>query len=97
MNENAKSYSRILVDEIRLAEEAQYFSNNSFLACNIKNSITFVYGMHNGLWSNRILGDIYHNDLLMVGHNKNNHHVSIFDLFVALYFVKVIYCRKDDT
>ena len=61
-----------------------------------KNSITFVYGMNNGLWSSRIQGDIYHNDSLRDVHNKNNHHVSIFDLFVALFYVKVIYCGMDD-
>ena len=61
-----------------------------------KNSITFVYGMNNGLWSSRIRGDIYHNDSLRDVHNKNNHHVSIFDLFVALWFVNIIYCGMDD-
>ena len=89
MNINKKIYTK----SYRVID----FQKIVFLHPIYKNSITFVYGMNNGLWSSRTLSDICHNDLLMAVHNKNNLHVSIFDLFVALYFEKVMYCRMDDT
>ena len=58
--------------------------------------ITFVYDTNNDLWNNRILSDICHNDLLTAVHNKNNRHVLIFDLFVALYFINDIFLAMDD-